>query len=126
MSEARLDLLAWPASRLGASQPQPPWSDAPFLVRPVAKVIASTVSRQFIDPSLENHVGFLADHLAKHAWFAGDEISAADVQMCFSIEGLIARGGANAPKLTEWLTKVHARPAFQKAIERGGSYKILS
>jgi glutathione S-transferase len=101
-------------------------TDAPFLVRPIAKVIASTVSRQFLDPNLENHVRFLSEHLAKHAWFAGEEISAADVQMFFAVEGLVARGGADAPKLTEWLTKVHARPAFKKAIERGGAYKILS
>jgi glutathione S-transferase len=101
-------------------------TDAPFLVRPIAKVISSTVSRQFLDPSLENHAEFLADHLSKHAWFAGEEISAADVQMFFAVEGLVARGGAKSPKLTEWLAKVHARPAFKKAIERGGAYKILS
>ena len=99
---------------------------APFLVRPIAKVISSTVSRQFLDPSLESHASFLADHLTKHAWFAGAEISAADVQMFFAVEGLVARGGAKSPKLTDWLAKVHARPAFQKAIARGGAYKILS
>jgi glutathione S-transferase len=101
-------------------------TDAPFLVRPIAKGIASTVGKQFLDPSLEAHIGFLADHLAKHAWFAGDEISAADVQMFFAVEGLVARGGADSPKLNDWLAKVHARPAFKKAIERGGPYQIKS
>ncbi|HET9624321.1 MAG TPA: glutathione S-transferase [Kofleriaceae bacterium] len=101
-------------------------TDAPLLVRPIAKAIASTVGKQFLDPALANHINFLVDHLTKHAWFAGDEISAADVQMFFAVEGLVARGGATSPKLKDWLAKVHARPAFQRAIEKGGPYNIMS
>jgi glutathione S-transferase len=101
-------------------------TDAPFIVRPIAKVIAGTVGKQFLDPGLAAHVGFLTEHLTKHAWFAGDAISAADVQMFFAVEGLVARGGADSPKLTAWLAKVHDRPAFKKAIEKGGPYKIMS
>jgi glutathione S-transferase len=100
-------------------------TDAPLLVRPVAKAIAGQVSRRFLDPNLGAHLAFLADHLAKHAWFAGDEFTAADVQMSFPIEGAIARaGGSISPKLTEFLAKVQARPAYRKAIERGGEYQV--
>ena len=100
-------------------------TDAPFLVRPIAKAIAGQVANQFLDPNLATHLAFLADHLGKHAWFAGDEFTAADVQMSFPVEGAVARaGGGISPKLTEWLARIQARPAYRKAIERGGEYAI--
>ncbi|HET9624144.1 MAG TPA: glutathione S-transferase [Kofleriaceae bacterium] len=101
-------------------------TDAPFVVRPIARAIASTVGKQFIDPALAAHARFVTDHLTQHAWFAGDAISAADVQMFFAVEGLVARGGADTPPLKAWLAKVHDRPAFKRAIEKGGPYSIMS
>jgi glutathione S-transferase len=101
-------------------------TDAPFLVRPIAKAISGMVSSRFLDPNLKAHLAFLADHLAKRPWFAGDEFTAADVQMSFPIEGAIARaGGGIYPKLTEWLAKIQARPAYQRAIEKGGEYQVV-
>ena len=100
-------------------------TDAPFLVRPIAKAIAGTVSKQFLDPNLSNHLAFLAEHLGKNTWFAGDAFSAADVQMSFPVEGAVARiGGGISPKLTEWLGRIQARPAYRKALERGGEYHV--
>jgi glutathione S-transferase len=100
-------------------------TDAPILVRPIAKAIAGQVGRQFLDPNLASHLAFLAEHLAKHEWFAGDAFSAADVQMSFPVEGAVARaGGGIPPKLTAWLAKIQARPAYRRAIEKGGEYAI--
>jgi glutathione S-transferase len=100
-------------------------TDAPLLVRPVAKAISGQVAKRFLDPNLANHLAFLSDHLARHAWFAGDAFSAADVQMSFPIEGAVARvGGGISPKLTEWLARIQARPAYRRAIVRGGEYQI--
>jgi glutathione S-transferase len=94
-------------------------------VRPIAKAIAGQVSKQFLDPNLTAHLGFLADHLGTHAWFAGDAFTAADIQMSFPIEGAVARaGGGISPRLTEWLAKIQARPAYRRAIERGGEYAV--
>src|SRR5215468_1050018 len=56
-------------------------TDAPFLVKPVAKAIAGQVSSRFLDPNIKAHIGFLAEHLGKHTWFAGDDFTAADVQI---------------------------------------------
>ena len=99
----------------------------PFFVKPIARKIAGTVSGQFVDPNLTRHLKFLNDHLAKHTWFAGDELSAADIQMSFPVESAVARGGdlADVSKLSEFVTRIKARPAFQKAIERGGTYELL-
>jgi len=100
-------------------------TDAPFLVRPIAKTIANTVGSRFIDPNLMTHLAFLADHLGKHAWFAGDTFTAADVQMSYPVEGAIARAGnVISPKLTEWLARIQARPAYRRAIERGGDFRV--
>ena len=65
--------------------------------------------------------------LKNRPWFAGDEFSAADIQMSFPLEAAAARAGLDAryPKLTDWLQRIHARSAYQRALERGGPYKIL-
>jgi len=100
-------------------------TDAPFLVRPIAKTIANTVGSRFIDPNLTTHLAFLADHLGKHTWFAGDDFTAADVQMSYPVEGAVARAGnVISPKLTEWLARIQARPAYRRAIERGGDHRV--
>jgi glutathione S-transferase len=102
-------------------------TDAPFLIRPIARAISGTVARRFLDPNLATHLGFLGGHLAKNTWFTGDTFTAADVQMSFPIEGAIARSGDRIPPpLTEWLARVQARPAYRRAIERGGDFKVMS
>jgi glutathione S-transferase len=101
-------------------------TEAPFLVRPIAKGISGMVSSRFLDPNLKAHVAFLADHLTKHPWFAGDAFTAADIQMSFPIEGAVARaGGGISPRLPEWLAKIQARPAYRRAIEKGGEYQVV-
>ncbi|RZA30410.1 MAG: glutathione S-transferase, partial [Lysobacteraceae bacterium] len=58
------------------------------------------------------------------AWFAGSEFSAADIQMSFALEAAASRGGLGGqyPKLTAFLARIHARPAYARALERGGEY----
>lgn len=97
----------------------------PFFVKPIARKIADTVSKQFVDPNVTRHVSFLADHLAKRAWLTGDELTAADIQMSFPLEGLVARAGNSVPaRLVEQVKKFQARPAYQRALEKGGPYEI--
>ncbi|MBA3462421.1 MAG: glutathione S-transferase [Deltaproteobacteria bacterium] len=97
----------------------------PFFVKPVAKKIANGVSQRFIDPNLTRHLSFLGDHLAANEWFAGPEMTAADIQMSFPLEGAVARAGdAVSPRLVEFVKKFQARPAYQRALEKGGPYEI--
>ncbi|MBX3159938.1 MAG: glutathione S-transferase [Deltaproteobacteria bacterium] len=102
---------------------------APFLVRPVAKKIANTVSDTFVDPNLKRHLAFLDDHLAKHAWFAGDELTAADIQMSFGCEAIVARGGGlgvSVERIRKLVDTFRARPAYQRALDKGGPYSLES
>lgn len=93
---------------------------APWPVRPIAKAIASKVEAIAIKPNLALHAAFLDGELAKSAWFAGDEPTGADVQMLFPMEALAARMPNVPERITAWVARVHARPAYQRALERGG------
>ncbi|MCB9675274.1 MAG: glutathione S-transferase [Alphaproteobacteria bacterium] len=97
----------------------------PFLVRPVAKGIASQVDGTFTDPELERTLGFIEQHLSEREWFCG-EFSAADIQMSFPLEAALSRGGADQrPAIAAHLARSRARPAYQRATERGGSFSAL-
>ena len=99
----------------------------PFFIKPVAKGIADKVTSAYIGPNLKAQFDFMEAELATREWFAGNEFSAADVQMSFPIEAAAARGGLDAkyPKLQGWLQRIHARPAYQRALKAGGPYSII-
>lgn len=101
---------------------------APLLVRPIARAISSTVKARFITPNLTQHLDFLEGELAHSPWFAGDRFSAADVQMSFPVEAAAARGGLDVrrPRLMDWIARIHARPAYQRAIDKGGPFSLLA
>jgi glutathione S-transferase len=94
---------------------------APWPVRPIAKAIADKVFQGFIHPQLKTHFDWIESELGKSTWFAGDELTAADIQMSYPIEAHQTRGEpASRPNTAAWLERVHARPAYKKAIEIGG------
>ena len=100
----------------------------PFFVRPIAKKIAASVKSSFIEPELTQQLNYMETEIAKTGWFAGPEFSAADIQMSFPLEAAASRGGLDAtyPKLSDFLQRIHARPAYQRALKRGGPYELLS
>jgi glutathione S-transferase len=101
-------------------------SKMPFFVKPIAKAIAGKVKSGFISPQLKTHLDFMEAELGKRPWFAGEAFSGADIQMSFPLEAAASRGGLDAsrPKLMDWLARIHARPAYKRALERGGPFKI--
>jgi glutathione S-transferase len=100
----------------------------PFFVRPVIKAIVRNVNAGYLDPQLRQHLGFLEAELTKSAWFAGEEFSAADIQMSFPVEAAAARAGLGSdhPRLSAWLERVQARPAYRRALEKGGPFELLT
>ena len=96
----------------------------PFFIKPISRGIADKVMSSFVTPQLETHFDFMESEVGE--WFANDAFSAADVQMSFPVEAARARNALNGrPKLTAWLEKIHARPAYQRALEKGGPYQLL-
>jgi glutathione S-transferase len=99
----------------------------PFFVRPFAKAIAGRAKSTFIGPQIALHLDFIEAELGKREWFAGSEITAADVQMSFPLEAAASRAGLDRsrPKAMAFLDRVHARPAYRVALEKGGPYELL-
>jgi glutathione S-transferase len=99
-------------------------SPAPWPISAIARRIAGTVQSSFIEPQLTRHLDYMEAELGAHTWFAGEEFTAADVQMSFPLEAAASRAGLNAsrPKLTAFLDRIHARDAYKRALERGGRY----
>ncbi|MFT5683050.1 MAG: glutathione S-transferase [Myxococcota bacterium] len=94
----------------------------PFLIKPVAKGIADKIDANFSTPAIQQHFAFIEAHLAENAWFAGDEFTAADIQMSYPVAAGLPRAGLTTPTpaIAAWLAKIEARPAHQRAIEKGG------
>ncbi|MDM0043103.1 glutathione S-transferase [Variovorax dokdonensis] len=94
----------------------------PFFVRPIARGIAGKVRSALIEPQLKTHLDYMESELGRSTWFAGEQFSAADIQMSFPVEAARARAGLDSsrPRLMAWLERIHARPAYRRALERGG------
>ncbi|EXF47348.1 glutathione S-transferase [Pseudomonas sp. BAY1663] len=95
----------------------------PFFIRLVARTIAKGAYTAFIGPQLKTHLDYMESELGKSAWFAGDDFSAADIQMSFPVEAARSRAGLDEsyPRLMDFLQRIHGRPAYQRAVERGGA-----
>jgi len=96
----------------------------PWPISAIARRIAGTVQSDFIGPQLTRHLDYMESELGAHPWFAGEEFTAADVQMSFPLEAAAVRAGLNAgrPRLMAFLERIHARDAYKRALERGGPY----
>ena len=100
---------------------------SPFYLRAIAKMITGRVKQTYIEPQIAQNLDYLEAELKKNTWFVGDEFTAADIQLSFPLEAAAAYSnlGTSYPKLTAFLERIHARPAYQKALERGGAYNLV-
>ena len=99
----------------------------PFFARPIARAIAAKAKDSFIQPQIDRQLDFMEAELGRSTWFAGEHFSAADVQLSFPLEAAAARGGLDVtrPLLMDFLARIHARPAYRRAIARGGEYGVI-
>ncbi len=99
-----------------------PGQPMPFFVKPIARALCAKVQQQLIDPNVEAGLAYMEDHLGRHRWFAGEHLSMADFQMSFAVEAALSRGAkaAERPHLQAYCARMQARPAYQRAIQKGG------
>jgi len=99
-----------------------PRQPMPFFVRPIARALCGKVQHKLVMPNVQTALAFIDSHLAKHHWFAGEHMTMADFQMSFAVEAALARGGdAQAwPHLLAYRQRMQARPAYQRALHKGG------
>ena len=78
-----------------------------------------------IDSEIANHLGYVDGALKGREFFVGHTLTGADIQMSFvgEMADVYDRLGP-FPNLSAWLKRMHARPAFQRSIEKGGAYRF--
>lgn len=97
----------------------------PFFAKPIARGIADKAMASFIGPQVKLHLDFMEGELGKSEWFAGDRFTVADIQMSFPVEAAAVRGDFSArPRLQAFLARIRDRPAYQRALERGGPFAL--
>jgi glutathione S-transferase len=99
----------------------------PFFIKPIARTITSQVKNSLIEPQIKLHLNYIESELRKSLWFTGSDFTAADIQMSFPLEAAAARTNLekSAPKITDFLQRIHSRPAYKRALESGGAYRLL-
>ncbi|MEP6634895.1 MAG: glutathione binding-like protein, partial [Luteimonas sp.] len=97
----------------------------PFFAKPIANGLVSGAMTQFVGPQLKLHSDYVESELAQRPWFAGEAFSAADIQMSFPVEAALARSGKTPrPRMQDFLERIHARPAYQRALVVGGPFDL--
>jgi glutathione S-transferase len=99
---------------------------APALLRPLVRKVSNQALTKLVNPQLKQHMAYWESELGKSEWFAGNEFTAADIQMSFPLEAAAARGGLEQghPRAMAFLDRIHARPAYKRALEKGGPYTV--
>lgn len=93
----------------------------PVGLRTVGKMLGQGIQKAWLNKQLATHAQFIEAHLARHRWFAGEQLSMADIQMSYPAFALLSRGGQGAlPQLERWKQAVESLPAWQKAVAQGG------
>lgn len=96
----------------------------PFFARPIAKKLTQGVRDAYLDHTTAALFSHLDAELGKSAWLAGGDFTAADVMMSFPAEAALARIDAakSSKNLKNYVDRLHARPAYRRALEKGGPY----
>ena len=104
-----------------------PRNPMPFFVRPVARAISARVQATFLNPRLRDNLDFLEAALVDRDWLLGSHLSGADAQMSFAALALLRRRppGVACPNLAAYVARIEARPAWQRALQRGGPLTLL-
>ncbi len=92
----------------------------PFFIKPLTHKIAAGIEQGFSAPAIATHFDFVEAELAERPYFAGSELSGADIQMLYPVEAALLRGSGHWPNLRAWRERVMARPAYERAESRGG------
>ncbi|HOY79825.1 MAG TPA: glutathione S-transferase [Hyphomonadaceae bacterium] len=97
--------------------------NVPGLLRGLVKSISNKANERLVDPQVRTHLDYWDNELSKSEWFAGNEFTAADIMMSFPLEAAAARADAKSrPMVKAFLDRIHARPAYQAALKKGGPY----
>ena len=99
----------------------------PFFIKPIARGITGKVRSGYLDQNIVRNLEFMEATLNQSSWFCGETMTAADIQMSFPVEAAAVRNdlAQNYPALHGWLERIHALPAYQRALKKGGPYELM-
>jgi len=99
----------------------------PLLMALYASLIGdgAALLRPRIDSEIANHLGYMEARLGSRPFFVGTELTGADIQLLFVLEAAGERL-LPYPALVAYRDRMHARPAYQRGIEKGGPYQLMS
>ena len=102
-------------------------SPMPFFAKPIAKRIVGNVRSFFLDDNIRRNLEFMEATLANQPWFCGAEMTAADIMMSLPVEAAAIRVGLEGRymALAGFADRIHALPAYQRAIDKGGPYALM-
>lgn len=92
----------------------------PFFVKPIRNKIASAMEDGYSLGQIDLQFTFVDKVLSERTHFAGDAFSMADIQMYYAVEAALRHGAGDRRHMDAWRTAVQLRPAFQRAVEKGG------
>jgi len=99
---------------------------SPFILRPLLRYIFSTLDSVVVNPRLKVQAAFIEEHLSKCGdWLAGGQgPTSADFMMSFALEAWVdGSPDMLGPRIKEYVKRVHARPAYQRVLTKGGEYQ---
>jgi len=99
-------------------------SPMPFFVKPIAKAIADKAMAAYAGPNIINNLKYIEQHLEGKEFFCGDKLTAADFQMSFPLEAMVAKADMSQshPNIVAYVKSIHGRSAYQAGLEKGGDY----
>lgn len=118
---ARADYLYWLHFAEGSAM-------LPLLLKLYVSLIGESgapLMQGRIEPEIANHLGHANAALEGRDYFVANRFTAADIEMSFVLDAAGNRGGLNNyPNLVRVRALHQARPAYQRALEKGGPYKM--
>ncbi len=96
-------------------------TQSPFFLRPLMAAVSAKIHALLITPSFDASFKLVESQLSRAEWFAGENFSAADIQMSYPLEAVNSRFGfSSGPGMQRYLEAIRSRPAYQRAVSRVG------
>ena len=125
LADSRSQRVLWQLEELGLEYEVRRYErDPQTMLKPIVNGIVKAANKSFIDPQLKTHADYWNSELGRDGWFAGPDFTAADIMMSFPLEAAATRMAVSRgrPNIGTFLERIHARPAYQAALKRGGTY----
>jgi glutathione S-transferase len=99
----------------------------PALIRPIIKKVTGMLRQSYLTPSLTSQLDYVNSHLSENEWFAGDQLTAADIMMSYPLEAAAGRDVLDRrhTAVLAYLDRLRERPAYKAAIEKGGELNTV-